>query len=255
MLLEITIFVAAFFFLIAWIQRGAARMAMIILLMGATGYVVIVGFVAPDLVQASYTKTMKLENATRLEGYAVRGQSVFIDLPERVRNVGIGPLVWSVENFGWLGAGLGSGSQGTNEIVEQHDINRWAAEGGLGKIMMELGVPGLLLIVWLLLAMGRHVAELLFPLARTSPQHARMAFGFLSFLIANAATFSVATQAYSDLFILLILGWTLGFLFAMPTLAARRLEQAKPQDSWPAMPMPPAATQPGMRWNVPRTTR
>jgi hypothetical protein len=65
------------------------------------------------------------------------------------------------------------------------------------------------------------------PLARLSPQHARMAFGFLAFLVANAATFSVATQAYSDLFILLILGWCLGFLLAMPQLAGQKLADAR----------------------------
>jgi hypothetical protein len=48
-----------------------------------------------------------------------------------------------------------------------------------------------------------------------------MAYGLIAFLVANAATFSIATQAYSDLFILLILGWCLGFLLAMPVLAAR----------------------------------
>jgi hypothetical protein len=227
MLIEITIFVATYLFLVAWLQRGMARLGMIVLITGFVGYVGIVGFVAPDLVQDSYTKTMKVENAQRLEGYALRGQSVFADLPKRVNNVGWQPLVWAVDTFGWLGAGLGSGSQGTNDIVEAHNIDRWGAEGGLGKIAMELGVPGLLLVVWLMRALGRHLHEELMPLARLSPQHARMAFGLLSFLIANAATFSVATQAYSDLFVLLILGWCLGFLLAMPHLAGQKLVDAR----------------------------
>lgn len=231
MLIEITIFVTAYVFLIAWLQRGMARLAMVVVIMGFAGYVGIVGFIAPDLVQDSYTKTMKVENAQRLEGYALRGQSVFADLPKRVNNVGWQPLVWSVDTFGWLGAGLGSGSQGTNEIVEAHNIDRWGAEGGLGKIAMELGIPGLLVVVWLLRALGHHLHQELMPLARLSPQHSRMAFGFLSFLIANAATFSVATQAYSDLFVLLILGWCLGFLLAMPYLAGQKLAAASQRAS------------------------
>jgi hypothetical protein len=227
MLIEITIFVAAYLFLVAWLQRGMARLAMIVLIVGSVGYVGIVGFVAPDLVQDSYTKSMKVENAQRIEGYALRGQSVFADLPKRVNDVGWQPLVWSVGTFGWLGAGLGTGSQGTNDIVGAHNIERWGAEGGLGKIAMELGVPGLLMVAWLLRALGRHLHQELMPLARLAPQHARMAFGFLSFLIANAATFSVATQAYSDLFVLLILGWCLGFLLAMPHLAGQKLAASR----------------------------
>jgi hypothetical protein len=255
MLMEITIFVATFFFLYAWIQRGAARLAVVIVAIGIAGYIGIVGFVSPDLVQASYTKTMKMENATRLEGYAVRGKSVFVDLPQRVRDVGIDPVLAAADAFGWLGAGLGTGSQGTNEIVAQHNIDRWTSEGGLGKIAMELGIPGLFLVGWLVFALGRHVVQLLFPLVRTSPQHARMAFGFLSFLIANAATFTIATQAYSDLFILLILGWTLGFLLAMPTLAARRIEQPLPAGFWPTVPSPRQTSVAQARWTAQRPSR
>jgi hypothetical protein len=235
MLIEITIFITTYVFLVAWLQRGMARVAMIVLIAGMAGYVGIVGFIAPDLVQESYSKRMTVENAQRIEGYALRGQSVFADIPKRVNDVGWQPLVWAVDTFGWLGAGLGSGSQGTNDIVAAHNVDRWGAEGGLGKIAMELGVPGLLVVVWLLRALGRHLRQELIPLAKGSPQHARMAFGFLSFLIANAATFSVATQAYSDLFVLLILGWCLGFLLAMPLLAEQALAKA--------------AQQAGRRWN------
>jgi len=221
MLVEITIFISVYLFLVAWLQRGMARLAMGVLIAGVIGYVGIVGFIAPDLVQNSASKSVVMDNAQRIQGYAVRGQSVFADLPKRINAVGVQPLIWSVENFGWLGAGLGTGSQGTNHIAEAHDINRWAAEGGLGKIAMELGVPGLVLVVWLVIALVRHLREDLVTVARVSPLHAQMTYGLVAFLVANAATFTVATQAYSDLFVLLILGWCVGFLLAMPALAAR----------------------------------
>jgi hypothetical protein len=221
MLIEITIFICTYLFLVAWLQRGMARLAMVVLAAGAIGYVAIVGFVAPDLVQNSYSKSMHMENAQRIEGYAARGQSVFVDLPKRVNELGIQPVMWAINSFGWLGAGLGTGSQGTNAVAEAHNIDRGPAEGGLGKLTTELGLPGLFMGVWLLFALGKHLRQQLYETARISPQHARMAYGLVSFLAANAATFSVATQAYSDLFILLILGWCTGFLLAMPVLAAQ----------------------------------
>jgi hypothetical protein len=138
-----------------------------------------------------------------------------------VNDLGVQPVLWAVDNFGWLGAGLGTGSQGTNEIAEANNINRWPSEGGLGKVAMELGVPGLFLAVWLVTALAKHLHRQFLVTAQMSPQHARMSYGLVSFLVANAATFSVATQAYSDLFILLILGWCLGFVLAMPLLAAK----------------------------------
>jgi hypothetical protein len=221
MLVEITVFLSTYVFLVAWLQRGAARLAVAALAAGAIGYVAIVGFVAPDLVNQSATKNMYVENAQKIEGYAARGKSVFADVPARVNQLGVQPVLWATESFGWLGAGLGTGSQGTNDVAQAHSINRGPAEGGLGKITMELGVPGLFMVLWLLIALGKHLRRQLAATARLSAQHARMAYGMVSFLTANAATFSVATQAYSDLFILLILGWCTGFLLAMPVLAAK----------------------------------
>jgi len=221
MLVEITVFISCYLFLVAWLQRGTARLAMGVLLAGAVGYIGIVGFVAPDLVQRTSTKSVQIENAQRIEGYAARGQSVFADLPARVKDLGVQPIMWAIDRYGWLGAGLGTGSQGTNEIADANNIDRGASEGGLGKIAMELGIPGLLVAIWLVAALGKHLHQQLAMLAKNSPEHARMAYGLVSFLAANAATFSVATQAYSDLFILLILGWCLGFLLAMPVLVLK----------------------------------
>jgi hypothetical protein len=249
MLVEITIFLSIYFFLVTWLQRGMARLAMVVLMMGIVGYVGIVGFVAPDLVQSSYSKSMYVENAQRMEGYAARGQSVVADLPQRINAFGLQPVVWAVENFGWWGAGLGTGSQGPNENAEANNINRWASEGGLGKLAMDLGVPGILLAIWLCIALARHLREQLTAIARVSPQHMRVAYGMVAFLVANAATFSVATQAYSDLFVLLIIGFCLGFLLAMPGLALKGdgVKKRRAKVAWlPGEAAPYHPTQPAM---------
>lgn len=228
MLVEITVFLSTYFFFVAWLERGAGRLAALVLAMGVVGYIGIVGFVAPDLVQESYSKRAGIERGERLQGYVIRGQSVFVDLPSRVNALGVQPVSWALDSFGLMGAGLGTGSQGAAfEVALRHGIDRGPAEGGLGKITMELGLPGLFIVGWLVWALGRHLKSELIPLNRMSPHHARIAFGFLAFLVANAANFSVATQAYSDPFALLILGWCLGFLLAIPVLAARSMEAAR----------------------------
>jgi hypothetical protein len=183
-------------------------------------YIAIVGFVAPDQKPRSYSAPIYEENVKKIDGYAARGRTVFADVPKRVNDLGVQPVLWAIEQFGWLGAGLGTGSQGTNDIAGANNIDRGASEGGLGKITMELGVPGLAMMLWLTIALSRHLHRLLLITAKASAQHARVAYGLLAFLVANAATFSVATQAFSDLFVLLIIGCCLGFLLAMPVLAA-----------------------------------
>jgi hypothetical protein len=221
MLVEITVFLCTYFFLVAWLQQGMARLAMVLVAAGAIGYIGIVGFISPDAARRTYAKQLDTESAKRFEGYAARGQTVFADLPKRVNELGVQPVMWATERFGWLGAGLGTGSQGTSGLAEASNINRGAAEGGLGKITMELGLPGLGVVFWVVVAFGKHLRRQLVVTARLSPEHTRVAYGMLAFLIANAANFSVATQAFSDLFILLILGCCLGFLLAMPVLAAQ----------------------------------
>jgi hypothetical protein len=53
-----------------------------------------------------------------------------------------------------------------------------------------------------------------------------LAYGLVAYLIANAAVFSVATQAFGDLFVLLMLGWATGFLLALPRIAVIHLDRA-----------------------------
>ena len=222
MLVEVAVFLAAYLFLVAWFQRGAARLAVGAALAGLLAWGAVVGLMDPDVLdRKSDNRGVQLQQGERFKGYAVRGRSVIEDVPNRFANLGVAPISWAVNGFGWFGAGVGTGSQVGSGREDTSQINRGAAEGGLGKITMELGVPGLLLVGWLVIRIARYLRRVLAFTARTSEPHARMAFGLVALLMAKAASFSVATQAYSDLFVLLLLGWVAGFVLAMPVLAAR----------------------------------
>ena len=80
--------------------------------------------------------------------------------------------------------------------------------------------------------------------SEVSPRIATLSYGLFSFLLSNAAGFSVATQAYSDIFILLILGWTFGFLLAIPVLLKRNQSIGQPQ----TVVQPAHALRHGSRW-------
>ena len=107
-------------------------------------------------------------------------------------------------------------------------MNAAAAEGGLGKITLELGIPGIFVLGWIGFLFVRYVWQVIRVASRYSPKIARLTIGLFSFLVANVAGFSVATQAYGDLFILLILSWTLGFLLAVPVLLEREVCARQP---------------------------
>lgn len=223
MLVVVTVFVFAYLFLVAWFQNRSTRPAVFAAAAGLLAYVAVVGMMTPDGGK-SETRYMKLDPSQRYQQYTVRGKSVFGDIPKRFDELGVQPVMWAVQGFGVFGAGLGTGSQGVQHVAETSAINRGAAEGGLGKITMELGLPGLFLLAWLAWAFSRYVRKLLAAVTRLSHQHARIAYGLVAFLIANTASFSVATQAFGDIYVLMMMGWAVGFLLAMPVLAAREAE-------------------------------
>jgi hypothetical protein len=130
--------------------------------------------------------------------------------------------MWAYDTFGPFGAGLGSGTQGAQYFGGGGE-SAGAAEGGLGKITLELGIPGLLLIAWFAMAIFRHLWRIMRAASRHSLRLGRLSMGLFSLLVANVAGFSVATQAYGDLFILLILGWAVGFLLAIPAIVQGEL--------------------------------
>ncbi len=148
------------------------------------------------------------------------------DVADRFVDLGLEPVQWAIEGFGWLGGGLGIASQGAQHFGGGAEVFGGAGEGGLGKITAELGVPGLLIALWFGFAAVRYGWHVLVFVSRRSATVARLAYGLAAFLVANLAVFFVATQVFGDLFVLLLLGLVSGFFVATPVLAER--EQAQP---------------------------
>lgn len=210
---EVAVFCAAYAFLLILFRRRAVRLllgvgGMGLILLGAVTF----GLV-PDISDTNDESNYRI--------YASRTSSVFGDVQDRFSEMGLDQLSSAYQWSGVWGGGLGIGSQGAQYFGADDDNSRGAAEGGLGKIVLEIGVIGLAAMGWLVVALTRLVWGGMRTTSELSPDLGRLSFGLVAFLIANAAAFSVATQVYADLFILLMLGTCLGFLLAMPVLAAR----------------------------------
>jgi len=214
MLVEISIFIISYIGIFLLFQKQKGIFAAMVMLFGIIAFFGIVGLAGPDLGDREYQKE-------RYRLYVDRSRTVVDDIPDRVRNLGLAPVSWALRRFGFLGAGLGTGSQGTQHFGGGAEVHGGAAEGGLGKLTMELGIPGLILACWILYKLFRLIWSNLRTITGISDRIARLSYGLLAFLIANIAAFIVATQAFGDLFIQLFLGMNLGFLLAMPILAER----------------------------------
>lgn len=214
MLVEVMVFVTVFAVLLLYKRRGALKVAGLV---GAIGLL-------SSLIYANQVDSQD-ESAT-MGVYLERSVPGVSAVFERFELLGLRSVVWAIRRNGILGSGAGTGSQGAQYFGGGAELVGGGAEGGLGKIVAELGLPGLLVMFWMAVALVRRTRTIVAGLSRAEPALVTLAFGLIAFLVANAATFLVATQVFGDPFVLSMLGMSLGFLLAIPRLQSARARVA-----------------------------
>jgi len=134
----------------------------------------------------------------------------------RFENLALTSLPIVVAENGVLGSGAGTGSQGAQHFGAGARVTGAASEGGLGKVLAELGLPGLLLTAWLAWALARSALRGLHDLRVAALSATDVASGLCAMLAANVLTFSLGHQVYGDPFVLCMLGLLSGALLRMP---------------------------------------
>jgi len=149
------------------------------------------------------------------EAYAERmvskyGDETFID---RFMLTTVNSFKWVILRNGVMGAGAGTGSQGAQHFGGIRTGG--SAEGGIAKVLAELGVPGLVVVVWLFGIVAQYIWKII-----TYVLHHKMyeslAIGLSAILIAYSMDFTIAHQAFGDPFIMLLIGLVIGFTMAIP---------------------------------------
>jgi hypothetical protein len=223
MIVYVVVFVCTYIGLFALFLKGKARMAVLVIIAGAIGTAVLLGAL-PEFGEIRETsEDWGLADRDQQAAWVARGLSVFAAIPERFALLGYAPVQWAVDGYGWMGAGLGTGAQGAQHFGGGSTRFGGAAEGGLGKLTMDLGVPGVVVFVWLVVSVAQMVWRRLGALSYATRPYSMLGFGLAGVLVANVSTFLVATQVFGDVFVLLIIGWTLGFMLALPAVAAREM--------------------------------
>jgi hypothetical protein len=222
-LVEIVLFVSIYSLLLIWFRKTAIRSALISksaivlaagLLIGSVSYM----YIATDVA------------ATNIRPYYERGVSVRNDVTERVSVMTIDSFQWVIAQNGILGSGAGTGSQGSQYFGGGANIVGSAAEGGLGKVLAELGIPGLLLLLWLVINLARYmwtIAQYITTARDVDPSLGKLVFGLQAFLITNGFVFVIAHQVFGDPFVLIVLGFFIGFVLAMPKMVMRTTEERR----------------------------
>jgi hypothetical protein len=198
MLMTLSLFWVAQFFLLSVLRRGVSRRLLMVLVVGLA---VSVGF---GVMSSGETSS----------SYVIRGTSVFGSVGERV---GTSVMLFesALGRSSWLGLGAGTASQGMRYAgVDMFGYVGGSAESGIGYIAVELGIPGVLAILWLTATIALVMWRQLKRVAQISDTNLIQSVSYLSLLAANMATFATATQLYGDYFVLIILGVFAGGLYA-----------------------------------------
>lgn len=135
-----------------------------------------------------------------------------------------GGLIETVRQFGIMGAGLGSATQGVRHLLNTAFDAGWQ-EGGLGKLAVELGVPGLIAIA----VLGWAMLQTFMTLTRIGDVPGSSQFiraTLFAFVAANGVNFMASAQAYTDPVLALITAFLVGCLFGTATLDERFAAEA-----------------------------
>jgi len=227
---EVAIFLSIYVALLAFFGKGGAKLAAGAIVGGLLSYLFVIWAVDEQVSIVSGS------GAAGFQRYAERSATVGYGILERFIGLGLEPVEWAVDGFGWFGGGLGVASQGAQHFGGGAEVFGGAGEGGLGKITAELGLPGLAIVLWFGVAAMRYGWHVLVFVSGRATEVARLAYGLVAFLVANLAVFFIATQLFGDLFVLIILGLVAGFFVATPVLAER--EQSRriaPRERAPSM--------------------
>ena len=150
---------------------------------------------------------------------------------ERVQSQGLSALLRGFEVGGGLGLGLGAGSNlgNFNAGVDRSAIRSlgFVAEGGGGRLVVELGIPGILLIGWILLISLQMLWRNFKLISILPSEDIALVTGTLSFGLANIIFFFSAAQLYTDPFVLIVLGISVGSILSVPVLVYSRMQQQK----------------------------
>jgi hypothetical protein len=207
-MMEIFVFLGVYGGLLLLLRNRASRTV-------RTSFLLIVGL---TVAAAAYSSVVPDELKAEINPYYERGTTVSADATDRVSQMTLESVGYVLEQNGPLGAGAGTGSQGAQHFGGGAEIVGGSAEGGLVKVIAELGLPGFALLLWLAVGLSRYFWAIVKEARQTDFARASLTFGFIAILAANAFVFVSAHQIFGDPFVLTLLGFLIGFVMAVPQM-------------------------------------
>jgi hypothetical protein len=218
----VLVFAAVYMLMFSRRANAASRERVIMSIIGVIG-----------LAYGSYVMFVNNSLGPNFPGFLQRTLTISEDVGKRFEGQGIGGTFSGLQVSQGFGLGVGAGTQTGNLALnaQRQSIQglSYASEGGAGRIVVEMGLPGLIVmgtmafLVALMLWKNFRLLKLL------PPPTAALLMGLVAFPIANLGIFSSAGQLYNDPFVLIMMAICLGSFFAVPSLVALHQQQLQIQ--------------------------
>lgn len=192
---------------LVWIYWQAGR---------AARAVAILGLLLIPLGSVYLTGDLISEDSANMRYYS--GQGLKFDAAESIQGQGFEAVLTTLDQAGFWGGGLGFATPGGHNLGIKRP-HAWQ-ESAPSRIMFELGVPGTLGFLFVMLSLGLAMWRTTVNQIRTKARTAPMATGLFAFFLANIGSLTVSGQILADPFIAAFLGLLPGLVLSMPRLEA-----------------------------------
>lgn len=142
-----------------------------------------------------------------------RGEGLKLNAMESIQGQGFRAVITTYEQSGVLGEGLGVATPGSHNLKVARP--RVWQESAPSRIMVELGVPGTLGFLWVMIAIVLALWRTTIKQLRTRSPSAPYAAGLFAFFLANVGSLTVSGQILADPFIAAFLGILVGVVLSL----------------------------------------
>ncbi len=213
-IVQIVVFCGLFLLLVARYGPGRSRQQLLGLVISAAGLAALVLVLDPsEFMGADFGE------------YLTRAGTAQGDIWDRFSMLGLSAAQRGIDISGGIGLGVGTLAQtGSSGVAGIRGAGfAFVSESGLGKVIAELGWPGIVILLMLAWGVIRSFYYSLRMMKYESHSIATLRMGLSAFALSNLPFFSAAAGVYGDPFVLIIFGLSLGSIFAVPTGSSRSI--------------------------------
>lgn len=155
----------------------------------------------------------------KVDSYVETGKAGFEDASSEYRQRAFGGIEWALKRDGFFGRGIGATAQGARHVTGSDEmVGRGGIEAGSGKLVSDLGVPGMFILAILTLTFIKSIYAMLSKRSALKINSTTVVF-LLSMVLINIISFTLSHQIYADPLIGLLTGFGFGFLTAVPKMS------------------------------------